>query len=66
MTKRIPCPAVTPEPIKRGALGRAYRASCALNATDYAAIAAAAAADGRTVSSWLRQAALAALEIADD
>ena len=51
-----------PEPIKRGALGRAYRASCALNATDYAAIAAAAAADGRTVSSWLRRAALAALE----
>ena len=38
-----------------------HRASCALNTAEHAAVVAAAARDGRTVSGWLRQLVLASL-----
>ena len=50
-----------PQQINPGTLGRNHKAACHLNASEHAQIVAAAAADGRTVSSWLRQLVLAAL-----
>ena len=61
MTRGIPCPAVTPEPITPGTLGRKHRATCTLTGAEHADIVAAAAAEGRTLSNWLRHAALAVL-----
>ncbi|MYD87262.1 MAG: hypothetical protein F4011_11415 [Acidimicrobiaceae bacterium] len=52
---------MTGDQVEQGRLRMTHRATCALNADEHAQVEAAATADGRTVSGWLRRVVIGAL-----